>query len=181
MSEKTKKELLDLQELFSPTGAWKNYRETTAKVSGACLPYLGVYLHDLTFAEENQNFIPDPFDSSRNYINFGKCEVLYNIISQFDLFQQIPYDFPIVEPIHTFLLELPCLSEKDLYNLSLNLEPRTPSHELLTPLTPFSLTSSSSFNNKSPEYIRTNKFKKEKKDKIMKRPGTRDKRSGTVA
>lgn len=122
-----------MQEILNPAGSWKNYRDLISKVRGACLPYLGVYLHDLTFAEENQNSVPDPSDSTKSFINFAKCEVLYNIISQFELFQQMPYDFPIVEPIHTFLLELPSLSDKDLYNLSLKLEPKIPSHETLTP------------------------------------------------
>ncbi len=37
-----------------------------------------------------------------------------------DLFKR----FPVVEPIHTFLMALPFSEEKDLYELSLQREPR---------------------------------------------------------
>jgi len=38
--------------------------------------------------------------------------------------QQQLYTFPCVEPIHTFLLELPRLDDKLLYEISLLREPR---------------------------------------------------------
>ena len=38
--------------------------------------------------------------------------------------QQQSYSIPIVEPVHTFLTDLPYSNEKDLYDLSLLREPR---------------------------------------------------------
>jgi len=46
------------------------------------------------------------------------------LIANLQFYQQNPYNFSAVEPIFSFLLELPSNNEKDLYNLSLRLETR---------------------------------------------------------
>jgi hypothetical protein len=74
----------------------------------------------------------------------------YKILSEIELYQQTAYQFPVVEPVKTFLTELPSITEKvlvrffckekkkrkrntrrltlaqELYELSLLREPRTP-------------------------------------------------------
>jgi len=57
-------------------------------------------------------------------INFKKRELIYQTLQEIQLYQTTPYSFPPVEPIYTFLTDLPFCSEKDLFDISLILEPR---------------------------------------------------------
>lgn len=66
----------------------------------------------------------NPDFTKNNLINFEKRELVYNVIAEVEKFQQTPYNFPVVDPVHTFLAELPACSDKDLYELSLKYEPR---------------------------------------------------------
>ena len=113
-----------IQQLFDPSQSYRNYRKAhyEATSNGACMPYLAVYLSDLTFAEDGN---PDYIDD-KNIINFAKREIICNIIRKIQLNQHPPYNFPIVQPLHTFLQQLPYFTEKDLYDLSLLREPRQP-------------------------------------------------------
>lgn len=138
------KNLEDLQTLMHPSNSSKLYRaahkEATSR--GPCIPYLYIWLscgiqfllltlfllylsaiplRDLTFTEDgNPNFLQD----NKNLINFYKQEVIADIIRTFQLNLQPPYTFPKVEPLHTFLSQLYILSESQLFQISLILEPR---------------------------------------------------------
>jgi son of sevenless-like protein len=107
-----------MDDLLQSTGSYKQYRELLHSVSPPLLPYMGVYLTDLTFIEDAT---PDMFD---NKINFQKRIQAEEILLEVEQYQQTRYGFPIVEPIHTFLYELPISSDNDLYNLSTAREPR---------------------------------------------------------
>lgn len=48
--------------------------------------------------------------------------MLVETIRQIQQYQLTPYNLEVVEPVFTFLCELPCLEEKELYNLSTALE-----------------------------------------------------------
>lgn len=65
-----------------------------------------MYLTDLTFIDDGN---PDMVD---NKINWNKRELTYRVLSEIELYQQVPYNFPPVEPIRTFLTELPGINEK---------------------------------------------------------------------
>lgn len=85
----------------------------------------GTYLSDLTFTEDgNADTFPNVIDPTQPFINFTKRDLIWTILQQIELYQQTPFKIPSVEPLRTILLELPSLDEKDLYALSLNLEPR---------------------------------------------------------
>jgi len=88
------------------------------KAKPPALPYLGMYLTDLTFIDDGN---PDVVDSK---INWNKRELTYRVLSEIELYQQVQYSFPAVEPIRTFLTELPGINEKELFELSLLREPR---------------------------------------------------------
>lgn len=75
-----------------------------------------MHLSDLTFIEEgNPNFID-------GLINFKKRDMLVETIRQIQQYQSTSYNLEIVEPVFTFLCELPCMDEKELYNVSVALE-----------------------------------------------------------
>jgi len=81
-----------------------------------------VPLSDLTFTEDGNS---DSLNNDPRVINFAKRELICEIIShEILLNQQQTYKFPVVEPVHTFLIELPSMNEQLLYRLSLQREPR---------------------------------------------------------
>eukprot|EP00026_Physarum_polycephalum_P001130 Phypoly_transcript_01131.p1 GENE.Phypoly_transcript_01131~~Phypoly_transcript_01131.p1 ORF type:complete len:1170 (+),score=184.24 Phypoly_transcript_01131:39-3548(+) len=124
---KNEKTTLDgLQLLLNPSSSFKNYRQVLRNANPPCLPYLGSYLTDLTFMEDG-----NPDNVTHNgvpMINYYKRELVYNTLREIHMYQQSAYNFPVVEPIHTFLTALPFSEEKDLYELSLQREPRQPSN-----------------------------------------------------
>ncbi|KAH3732796.1 Ras guanine nucleotide exchange factor [Pelomyxa schiedti] len=128
------KSLKSLESLMDPSGSFRNYRQelssTNAEIS---LPFIGVVLSDLTFIEEGN---PDQLEGM---INFEKRALVHKAITAITVRLNQTYTFPIQEPLHTFLLELPALSDKLLYQISLIREPRPPlatgSSSALTPST----------------------------------------------
>jgi len=61
---------------------------------------------------------------TKTLINFKKRALVYTVISEIQLYQQAHYPIVRVEPLHTFLRELPHDDEEQLYQLSLMREPR---------------------------------------------------------
>lgn len=82
------------------------------------VPYLGVYLQDLTFIEDGN---PEQID---NLVNFERLGLVYGVLKEVLLFQQQSYGLAVLEPINTLLVSLPSSTEKNLYELSLVREPR---------------------------------------------------------
>lgn len=111
---------VNLEKLMSPNSSFKTYRQTMHKATPPVLPYIGTYLSDLTFIEDGN---PDKIS---NLINWQKRELVRRVIVEIQTSQQTRYDFPVVEPINTFLTELPAMTDKELYDLSLALEAREP-------------------------------------------------------
>ncbi|GAM22409.1 hypothetical protein SAMD00019534_055840 [Acytostelium subglobosum LB1] len=107
-----------LEKLMNSSGSYKHYRQNLKNATNPSLPYLPVILSDLTFMEDGN---PDKLG---NLINFQKRELIHRATSEVQALQQHKYDFPIVEPIHTLLLELPSSSSEELYQLSVMREPR---------------------------------------------------------
>ncbi|KAF2074404.1 hypothetical protein CYY_004300 [Polysphondylium violaceum] len=106
------------EKLMNSSGSYKNYRGAFKATTYPAVPYLPVILSDLTFMEDGN---PDKIG---HLINFQKRELICRVISEIQACQQVKYDFPIVEPIHTLLSELPSSSPDELYQLSLLREPR---------------------------------------------------------
>jgi len=102
-----------LEELMNPAGSFNNYRKRLHDASPPAIPYIGVYLSDLTFTEDGNA------DKLEHLINFGKRRLVYRVIEEVRQYQVTPYNFPRSEPLHTLLAELPVLSEGHLFDLSL--------------------------------------------------------------
>jgi hypothetical protein len=81
----------------------------------------------LTFIEDgNPDNIPirSALNVETEVINFQKRDMVYNILQKILDYQQTPYLFPPLEPIHTLLTEFPHETERELYSLSILHEPR---------------------------------------------------------
>jgi len=99
---------------------YKAYRETLRKATGPCVPYMGVFLQDLTFIEDGN---PD-FVKGTELVNFEKRVMVSKVISEIQLFQQLPYCLLPQEDIQRFFLTVEPLSQDDIFALSQQCEPR---------------------------------------------------------
>jgi len=66
----------------------------------------------------------EPKTPKIEYINFAKRDIICKIILDIQLNQQENYPFPIIDHIHSFLIDVPNMEDKELYDLSLIAEPR---------------------------------------------------------
>jgi hypothetical protein len=77
-----------------------------------------VCLQDLTFIEDgNPSFID-------GQVNFSKCWQVYNVIATIQRFQTTPYNFVAVDEIARLVTDTPVITDSELYQQSLRLEPR---------------------------------------------------------
>jgi len=82
-----------LVELISPQSSYKIMRATLKESSPPTLPYIGIYLSDLTFIEEgNPNVVQDK-TTGIMLINFEKRNQVANVILEIQSYQQQCYYF----------------------------------------------------------------------------------------
>jgi len=113
--------------MMSPTGSFKDYRTVLKNTNPPCLPYLGIYLTDLTFIEDgNPNYLD--IENRTDIINFEKMRKVSLVIEKIVMYQQQPYNFMRVDPIQNYIQSIiglsSCHNVTELFNLSLELEPR---------------------------------------------------------
>jgi len=104
--------------LTSSQSAYKAYRTALNQARQPCLPYLGVFLTDLTFIEDGN---PDYINE---LINFAKRTMIYNVISKIQELQMLPYNFYPIYQIWEYIKNFPSIEEAELFSLSLQIEPR---------------------------------------------------------
>ncbi|KAJ5073420.1 ras guanine nucleotide exchange factor i-related [Anaeramoeba ignava] len=111
----------DFQKKLSSEQGYKNYRTFLNHTDLPCIPYLGVYLTDLTFISDGS-----PNRLEGNLINFAKRKLLSNKILEVQVFQRMSYNLVPIHQIQKLMTDkLPAAeSEKALYKISLVREPR---------------------------------------------------------
>ena len=110
----------ELDALISTAGNYKNMRELLRFVEPPVLPYLGIFLSDLTFIEDGMDDVVGP----NQLVNFSKLRNISVVISGIQMFQALPYNLVPVPAIQSWILTQPFISENDQYALSLRFEPR---------------------------------------------------------
>lgn len=106
--------------LLSRDKNFKHIRTKIKQINPPCIPYVGLYLTDLTFIEDgNPKMINNKF-------NFMKCRKFSMVIRDLQTYQQTPYNFIEVKELREQLLNLKILDEVEMYDLSLIREPRVP-------------------------------------------------------
>ncbi|ORZ10098.1 hypothetical protein BCR42DRAFT_358113 [Absidia repens] len=117
-----------LEPIYRATDSARNFAEYRTRLKMAvapCLPFLGVYLTDMTFIDDgNSDNRTTP--SGRSLINFDKYIKTTRVLNEIDQFQ-IPYKLLEVEEIQRYLsrcLETVVMDEQLFYNRSVALEPR---------------------------------------------------------
>jgi len=121
------KKLMDRNKNFS------NYREQLHSVNPPCVPYLGIYLTDLTFIEDGN---PDRLKSSDKLINFSKQSKTADVIREIQQYQNQVYCLQDVPELQTYLKESleRIEDDSDMYDKSLMLEPKEREDEKITRL-----------------------------------------------
>ncbi|KAJ3442232.1 ras guanine nucleotide exchange factor i-related [Anaeramoeba flamelloides] len=108
---------------MSSEQSYKKYRGILHAANPPCIPYLGVYLTDLTFIEDgNPNKI-------NGLINFSKRQLVYTVIEENQRYQSKPYSLQPVHQIATRLEKLQVTDHQELYKKSLKREPRKSNRE----------------------------------------------------
>ncbi|CAO3613766.1 unnamed protein product [Cunninghamella blakesleeana] len=117
-----------LEPIYKSTDSLRNFAEYRTRLKSSvapCLPFLGVYLTDMTFIDDGNNdlrYTP----SGIPLINFDKYIKTTKVLSAIHEFQ-IPYKLLEVEDIQRFLtlcLESVDRDDQAFYERSLKLEPR---------------------------------------------------------
>ncbi|KAL8293045.1 hypothetical protein RQP46_000739 [Phenoliferia psychrophenolica] len=121
-----------LDTLRKATEHGRNYAEYRAKIRSAvppCLPFVGLFLTDLTFCYEgNRASRPSPLDPSLSLINLDRYQKMSRIVGDLQRFQ-VPYNLAPVPEIQSYLsMALDGIQNggdvSTLYRQSLLLEPR---------------------------------------------------------
>ncbi|XP_042881642.1 ras-specific guanine nucleotide-releasing factor 2-like isoform X2 [Penaeus japonicus] len=120
VSKTTRQTLEKLQTLVSSDGRFRSLRDALHRCDPPCIPYLGMYLTDLSFIEEGTpNFTEDTL------LNFSKMRMIAHVIREIRHFQQTPYKIEHNQRVTAYLLDPSLLlSDDNLYRMSLELEPR---------------------------------------------------------
>eukprot|EP01125_Pyxidicula_operculata_P002253 TRINITY_DN1215_c0_g1_i1.p1 TRINITY_DN1215_c0_g1~~TRINITY_DN1215_c0_g1_i1.p1 ORF type:complete len:1173 (-),score=256.14 TRINITY_DN1215_c0_g1_i1:206-3724(-) len=123
LSKKSTEELKRMNQFQEPSGGFK-YLRTMMKMNGATIPYLGLYLKDLMLMDENSNYITV---SNIELINWSKYQLVATSIFDFLSYQKngrTMFTLTKEDPIFSLLYDLPVLSEKELWQMSMEREPR---------------------------------------------------------
>ncbi|XP_063042825.1 RAS guanyl-releasing protein 2-like [Engraulis encrasicolus] len=132
ISSDTNKAFNSLIELVSSCGNYSQYRRRFSDCSGFRFPILGVHLKDLIAV---QVALPDWADKEKSRVNLNKTHQLYAILQELALIQTSP---PRIEA-NPDLLNLLTVSldqyhtEEEIYQMSLQREPRKPSNSNSAP------------------------------------------------
>jgi hypothetical protein len=114
----------DMQHALDSNQSYKSYRNLISHSNPPCIPYLGVYLTDLTFIEDGN---PDFIDlNGRKLINFTKRKYIYDVIAKVERYQFTSYN---LQPVYQIacLLQNPVrehMDEDKQFKVSLLREPR---------------------------------------------------------
>ncbi|KAH3732741.1 Ras guanine nucleotide exchange factor [Pelomyxa schiedti] len=105
--------------IMNREGNFRNFREVISHAKLPCIPYLGVFLTDLTMIDDGN---PDILPSG--LINFEKRIIMSKVIKKIHEHKTVPYCLKPVPEIQQYLLNPPLLSDSEMFNMSLTWEPK---------------------------------------------------------
>ncbi|RUS77637.1 hypothetical protein EGW08_014597 [Elysia chlorotica] len=120
LSKQNRQMIERLQNLVSSEGRFKNMRDALHRCDPPCIPYLGMYLTDLSFIEEGT-----PNVTEEGLVNFSKMRMIAHVIREIRLFQQTSYKIEHHPRVTSYLLDPRRLLDEDqTYKASLGIEPK---------------------------------------------------------
>ncbi|RKP13932.1 ras guanine nucleotide exchange factor domain-containing protein [Piptocephalis cylindrospora] len=123
VSNRSMMTLEGLKALMATSRNFGSYREILHSVNPPCVPFVGVYLTDLTFIEDGN---PDVLRDQPHLINFSKRAKTADVIREMQQFQAQPYALRAIPEVQGFLKKHLESSGDDTsqYDRSLQMEPR---------------------------------------------------------
>ncbi|KAF1837805.1 ras GEF [Decorospora gaudefroyi] len=114
--------LESMRKLMGSTKNFAEYRDTLHRANPPCIPFLGVYLTDLTFIEDG---IPSLIKRT-NLINFAKRAKTAEVIRDIQQYQNVPYPLQPVPELQDYILtNMQSAGDvHEMYEMSLTVEPR---------------------------------------------------------
>ncbi|EEB07400.1 guanyl-nucleotide exchange factor Ste6 [Schizosaccharomyces japonicus yFS275] len=122
LTVKQQKMFQSLEEITNTSKNYLSYRECLERSAPPCLPFMGVFMTDITFLKDGNR---DKLENGLS-INFEKRWKFANLLNEIRRFQSVPYAFEPVEHIQEMInkqLEKAYDADK-LYAKSLAIEPR---------------------------------------------------------
>ncbi|KAF3903427.1 hypothetical protein ABW20_dc0101125 [Dactylellina cionopaga] len=114
--------LESMRTLMGTTRNFGDYREMLHVVNPPCVPFLGVYLTDLTFIEDGN---PD-LTKGTDLINFAKRAKTAEVIREIQQYQSVPYHLEPVDSLQQYILSNMAAAKDvhEMYEVSIAIEPR---------------------------------------------------------
>jgi hypothetical protein len=109
----------ELRSTMSTNKNMKSIREALRKVDMPCIPYLGMFLTDLTFIEDG-----NPDTVKNDLVNFTKRRYVAQVIQDIQQYQNIPYCLTPVPTVQNFFRTSVNWDDEKLYQVSLQFMPR---------------------------------------------------------
>ncbi|KAF8964351.1 ras guanine nucleotide exchange factor domain-containing protein [Flammula alnicola] len=134
LPHKYKEQLESLRTLADHSRNYHTYRNALRLTAPPAVPFLGLYLTDVTFCREgNPSHRASPSDPSKKLLNFNKYHKLARIVQDMQRFQ-IPYNLKAIPEVQEYLND--CFEKsknhgdfQDLYRRSLKVEPKQPADQ----------------------------------------------------
>lgn len=131
VAQKSKTQLEALRKLADHGRNYHEYRSRLRNTSPPAVPFLGLYLTDVTFCREgNPSHRASPLNNSKKLLNFNKYHKLARIVQDMQRFQ-LPYNLKAIQEVQDYLNASFENSKRsgdfqDLYRRSLLVEPKQP-------------------------------------------------------
>ncbi|KAI8063778.1 ras guanine nucleotide exchange factor domain-containing protein [Gongronella butleri] len=130
---RTSQVLSNIRRLMGANRNFTEYRAIIHSINPPCIPFLGIYLQDLTFIEDGNS---DYLKTSKHLINFAKRAKTAEVIREIQQYQSTYYQLTSVDELQNFIQTnlQSTRDEEALYSESLRLEPREREDEKITRL-----------------------------------------------
>ncbi|KAF7299552.1 hypothetical protein HMN09_00960400 [Mycena chlorophos] len=131
LPQKNKSQLESLRRLADHSRNYHEYRTKLRNTAPPAVPFLGLYLTDVTFCREgNPSHRPSPMNPDKKLVNFNKYHKLARIVQDMQRFQ-VQYPLKCIQEVQDYLERAFENSKhqgdlQDLYRRSLLVEPRQP-------------------------------------------------------
>ncbi|KAL0069855.1 Ras guanine nucleotide exchange factor bud5 [Marasmius tenuissimus] len=131
LPQKSKVQLEVMRRLADHSRNYREYRARLRNTAPPAVPFLGLYLTDITFCREgNPSHRASPYNQDKKLLNFNKYHKLARIVQDMQRFQ-VPYNLKVIDEVQEYLQFVFKESKKkgdlqDLYRRSLMVEPKQP-------------------------------------------------------
>lgn len=125
LPEETKTTFQQLKDLLETRKNWEKYRGRLTSATPPCVPYLGLYLTDLTMIDEAcKSKVVHPDYPDVKLLNMDRAARIAAVQAEIRTFQSVKYCLKPISYIQEYLNRLDQMTEEECYQLSLELQPR---------------------------------------------------------